>query len=168
MINELRFELMKQEDTEGIYKIWSDIRVTQYMNIEPMNKKETVRDMIKYFQIMSKRRQAERKTIFLGGEIIGSCGYNIIDEDTQKVEIGYEIAFDLWGAGLGEKIVEMLIENAKKRFNAVRIQAKVDPRNTRSLKLLEKCGFEIEGVLRKYEISGGVLVDMLILSKIEC
>jgi ribosomal-protein-alanine N-acetyltransferase len=167
MVSELRFELMKQDDTDGLYEIWSDIRVTQYMNIEPMRKKETVRDMIKYFQIMTKRRQAERCTIFLGDVIIGSCGYNIIDEDTFKVEIGYEIAFDLWGEGLGRKIVDMLVTNAKKKFNAVRIQAKVDPRNTRSLKLLEKCGFEIEGVLRKYEISGGVLIDMLILSRIE-
>ena len=45
-----------------------------------------------------------------------------------------------------------------------RVQAHVDPRNTASFKLLEKQGFQREGVLRNYEYERGDYVDLIMLS----
>ncbi len=45
-----------------------------------------------------------------------------------------------------------------------RVQALVDPRNEASLRLIEKQGFQRDGLLRSYEYERGAYVDLYMLS----
>ena len=45
-----------------------------------------------------------------------------------------------------------------------RVQALVDPRNEGSLRLIERQGFQRDGLLRSYEYERGAYVDLYMLS----
>ncbi|MEC2715766.1 GNAT family protein, partial [Bacillus cereus] len=45
-------------------------------------------------------------------------------------------------------------------------EAKVEPENLNSIKVLQKLQFTFEGTLRKSEISAGKLIDLNIYSKL--
>ncbi|UOB66527.1 GNAT family N-acetyltransferase, partial [Bacillus thuringiensis] len=46
------------------------------------------------------------------------------------------------------------------------VEAKVEPANVNSIKVLEKLNFTFEGTLRKSEKSAGKLIDLNIYSKL--
>lgn len=78
--------------------------------------------------------------------------------------LGYSIDHSVEGRGLMREAVEAVIQFAFKQVNLLRIEACYMPNNTRSAKLLESLGFEVEGRLRKSLEVNGQWEDHLICS----
>lgn len=85
---------------------------------------------------------------------MGSCGYNYLDYEHARAEIGYDLAKAYWGKGYAAEAVSALVDHGFTSLKLNRIEAKVDPRNVNSIKLLEKLEFTREGMLRGYERAG--------------
>jgi ribosomal-protein-alanine N-acetyltransferase len=87
--------------------------------------------------------------IVLHGQVIGAINFNA----GRAVEIyqgGYWLHPDYWGKGIATKAVRTAMAYLRAQQHAHRIQALVEPRNLASVRVLEKCGFRHEGLLRKF------------------
>ena len=86
--------------------------------------------------------------ILLENQLTGTVGFHHSDLRNDRVEIGYWIAPPFQGRGIARRAVDLAV-NAAFNFTSVhRIEAKVRPDNVRSLRLLERLGFQFEGTER--------------------
>lgn len=82
-------------------------------------------------------------------------------------EIGYWLAEPFRGQGIVTDVVKVLSDWLFEiRPALVRIEAKVHSYNPASARVLEKAGFEREGLLRKATIKNGELIDTILMAKI--
>ena len=93
-------------------------------------------------------------------EAVGGIGY-FVQEDVYRysAEIGYWIAEPYWGKGLMTEIVTRFVEKVFERSNVWRIYAGVFGPNKGSQRVLEKAGFEKEGIGRKAVFKDGKILD---------
>lgn len=164
----LHLRKMKISDSSSLFKIWSDPEVTKFMNINCFTDENQAKDMIKLLDELSQDNKAIRFSIIEieSNEIIGSCGYNSIDFENAKAEIGYDIARAFWGRGYASEAICSLLDYAFSSLKLNRIEAKVEPANVNSVKVLQKLNFTFEGTLRQYEKVNGKLNDLNMYSKL--
>lgn len=91
--------------------------------------------------------------------IIGTCTLAGIDLRNRRAEIGFILRHDCWGRGLMREAAGALLDFAFGEMNLHRIEADTDPRNTPSITLLEKLGFQREGLLRERWLVGDEVTD---------
>ena len=83
------------------------------------------------------------------GDVVGTCTLFNVELEHRRAEIGFALRRAVWGKGLARDAVEALIRFAFMTMELHRLEADTDPRNQRSLKLLERQGFRREGYLRE-------------------
>lgn len=97
--------------------------------------------------------------IDFGGVVIGSISLRV-DHDELTAELGYGIGRAYWGKGLTQEAVRAVVAHGFDAIQLAKIFAPVDLRNTQSQRVLEKCGFVREGILRAQEIGrDGTRID---------
>lgn len=99
--------------------------------------------------------------------IIGhiSLFQDTIREKVNSMEIGYNLDEAEWGKGYMTEAVKAVIDYGFKTHELDVIAIRTSPTNTRSARVIEKCGFTYEGTLRKvYKIYDGSLRDSRIFS----
>lgn len=84
------------------------------------------------------------------GEICGVIGL-VLQEDVYKksAEIGYWLGEPYWGKGIATEAVALITTYGFEELNLVRIYSGVFEFNVASMKVLEKNGYEKEGVFKK-------------------
>ena len=166
-----RLTLRKMEinDAAILYKYWSDNSVTRHMNINSFTDIVQAEQMISFLNGLSDEGKLIRWTIInrSDGLIVGSCGYNSFSIENLRGEIGYELGREFWGQGLMTEALTVIIKYGFSTIGLNRIQALVEKGNIASQKLLAKLGFQQDGLLREYEVSKGVPVDLFIYSLIK-
>ena len=93
------------------------------------------------------------------GKMIGTCGFNSCSFIHRRAEISYELAYEYWNKSITTKIVKVLTEFAIKKMKMHRIFANLKVTNPASARVLEKNGFEREGMMRDFVIIGGEYHD---------
>ncbi|WP_442599983.1 GNAT family N-acetyltransferase [Neobacillus sp. D3-1R] len=78
------------------------------------------------------------------GRVIGAAGFNV-QTTLESVELIYHYAKSAWGKGYATEAASACIDFAKKNPQVFKIYASADPKNSGSLKILEKIGFEYKG-----------------------
>jgi len=81
------------------------------------------------------------------GNFVGGIGLHKKMEHCY--DVGYWIAEKYWGKGYATEALKVITELALNEFKIDRVQAYVFDGNTASEKVLEKCGYEYEGYLKK-------------------
>jgi len=99
------------------------------------------------------------------GRPVGSCTARL-DATDGTAEIGYWVGSDVEGTGVAGASIAALVEKVFARGDTFRVQARTAVGNTRSRALLERLGFELEGVLRSAQRMPGGRVDMALYAKI--
>ncbi|GAB0166913.1 GNAT family N-acetyltransferase [Lysinibacillus sp. CTST325] len=157
---------MKMADAHILFNIWSDPEVTKFMNITNFTHEEQAKEMIELFDELTEERKAIRFTIIEkeSNEIIGSCGFNSIDEVNASAEIGYDLAKAYWGKGYAPESISALIDYAFTTLNINRIEAKIEPGNINSIKVVEKLNFTFEGTFQENEESKESTYDINVYS----
>ncbi|KMY49548.1 GNAT family N-acetyltransferase [Peribacillus loiseleuriae] len=160
---------MTEADSPCLFNIWSNPDVTKFMNIENFSDENQAKEMIDFLNELSAQNKAMRYTIIEAktNQIIGSCGFNTLDYENIKAEIGYDLDSTFWGLGYGTEAVSCLLEYAFEHLNFIRIEAKVEPENLNSIRVLQKLGFTFEGTLRKSQKSKDRFIDLNIYSKLK-
>jgi RimJ/RimL family protein N-acetyltransferase len=97
------------------------------------------------------------------GRVIGTCTLFRLDEQNRRAELGYALAREHWGQGLMSEALTALLEYAFSALDLHRIEADVDPRNEPSVRILERLGFQREGLFRERWLVGGETQDSLML-----
>ncbi len=83
------------------------------------------------------------------GPLIGTCILGALSFRHRRAEVGFVLRRDRWGQGLAADALGVLFGFCFGRLGLHRLEADVDPENGRSLRLLEKLGFQREGRLRE-------------------
>jgi RimJ/RimL family protein N-acetyltransferase len=92
--------------------------------------------------------------------LIGGCGFDGFQLGTShRAEIGYWLAKPYWGRGIMTAVVQRLCQHAFDEFGLVKIIAHIFVGNSGSARVLEKCGFQEEGFLRKHFVKDGNPID---------
>ena len=89
--------------------------------------------------------------------MIGSCALFAHQQVHRRAAIGYALASAHWGHGYAHEALRLALDHAFGILELHRLEADVDPRNTASIRLLERLGFVREGVLReRWHVSGEI------------
>jgi RimJ/RimL family protein N-acetyltransferase len=83
------------------------------------------------------------------GRLLGGTGLRF--ETPWRAETGYILAKDAWGKGYATEALRGVVDAAR-RSGVERLQALCHPDNVRSSRVLEKCGFAREGLLRRHSL----------------
>ena len=84
-----------------------------------------------------------------GGAFVGGAGFHAIDWTVPRLEIGYWIGKRYEGQGYCSEAVAAITRMAFETLKASRIEIRCDDRNARSGRVAERCGYTLEGVLRR-------------------
>ena len=102
-----------------------------------------------------------RKGITFEGQLVGYADLADINHFEARANLGYAIGnSSLWGRGLAFEGAKLMLELAFVDLKLERVTGEVNSANTRSLRVLEKLGFKLEGVFRQHETYRGVRGDV--------
>ncbi len=141
------------DDTDAIFDLFSDDRVTPFMDIETLTEREQAAATIREFEEMYTSRSGIRWGIVRkeNDRLIGTCGYHawFADRD-HRAELGCDLLPGHWGCDLMPEALRIVIPFGFETMNLNRIEAMVLPGHERSMALLRKLGFQHEGLLRQH------------------
>ena len=95
-------------------------------------------------------------------EVIGSAAVWIESRVHARAELGYTLAANSWGRGLGTEVASLLVDFAFEHLRAFRVGATCHPDNVGSIRVLEKAGLSYEGRLRGHLLVRGDRRDSLV------
>jgi ribosomal-protein-alanine N-acetyltransferase len=98
-------------------------------------------------------------------QLAGIISLHSIDFANHRAEIGYWLVKEARNKGVGTVSVELLTDYGLMTMGFRRIDALVDNRNEPSKRLLEKAGYQFEGLLKNYVTRpDGSQIDMAIFA----
>lgn len=105
--------------------------------------------------------------IEVNGEAAGAVGFSHgSDIERYSSEIGYWLGEAYWGRGIVTEAVVLLTGQLFARENLLRLFALPFADNPASVRVLEKAGYEREGLLRSSSVKARVVKDQLLYSRI--
>jgi len=102
------------------------------------------------------------------GQVVGSI--SVLRQDDiyrRSAELGYYLGYSYWGKGIMSEAVKQTCQYVFEHSDIERIFAAPFDYNPASQRVLEKCGFEREGILRKNGFKNGEFHDMIMYSLIK-
>lgn len=89
----------------------------------------------------------------LNGEFAGSTRFGLIDYNNKVLHIGWTwIGKRFQGTGLNKNMKFLMLQYAFENMNFEKVEFRIDERNLKSRRAIEKIGGTLEGVLRKNTI----------------
>jgi len=79
-------------------------------------------------------------------------------------EYGYDLNYNYWNQGIMTETLTAVVDFSVHQLNINRVEASVSVGNVASIKVLKKCGFIEEGIMRSRSFWKGKYHDMMILS----
>ena len=155
-----------ESDVEDFFYYYSKPQVSKYiLSSVPKNIEEAKYELqywinIKehnegiYFAIASKDNN----------KLIGTIGLTDHNTKHHRAEISYDIAYEFWNKGIVSKAISKIINYGFFEMNLNRIEAQCVIKNIASHRVLEKNGFQQEGVLRQYRKNLGQYHDIMLFS----
>jgi len=95
---------------------------------------------------------------------VGYVQLKNVDHINRSVELGFYMAPEHQGRGVGTAVVEKLVELAGVNLNMHRICLEVFATNKKAIHVYEKCGFVREGILRDRIVKDGCFKDVVVMS----
>jgi RimJ/RimL family protein N-acetyltransferase len=99
---------------------------------------------------------------------IGGIGLELqADVHRLTAEIGYWLGRTYWGKGVATAAVNAVTSYGFTTLGLCRVYAMVFEHNTASCRVLEKCGYQFEGRMRKSVVKEGRTLDQLLYARIQ-
>ncbi len=158
----LELHLVTERDLPALLRVHKVDAVSRYL---PFDTWKCMEDAEIWFEKVKQRRRdglsiqwaicdRDDKTLY------GTCLMFGYEKESRRVEIGYGLGQDAWGKGFASEAVARMIDYAFIDMDLRRLDARVDPRNSASRKVLQRLGFDHEGCQREREVLKGELVDV--------
>ena len=127
----------------------------------------TEKDALEYihFIINSDAKDTFAYAIDVDGTAVGSIGaFRQGNIHSRTAELGYYLSEEYWGKGIMTEAVRQLCEKLFKETDILRVFAEPFAYNIGSRKVLEKAGFQFEGILKNNAFKNGQVLDMALYS----
>jgi len=156
------------DDSESIFAYRRDRLVNQYQGWIPENLEDTkafilhkVSSVIDvpgtWFQFALIEKNQNR--------LIGDIGIHFLNSpDNLQAEIGCTLDKNHHKMGYATEALTVIVDFLFNRLNKHRIMASIDPRNEKSIRLVERLGFRQEGHFRKSLLINNEWVDDLVFA----
>lgn len=155
------------EDAPEIFDMQTDDLVLRYIN---KRKPETLEEVEALIQQISDAYDKQEMLCWAavirdGDKIIGTCGFNRIEKENLRGEIGGALSPQYWGVGVAYEAVKHIVDYGLTGLGLHSIEAKVDAKNRSAIFLLEQLGFVQEGYFKDRMLVNGKFNDMAIYTK---
>ncbi|MCM1387388.1 MAG: GNAT family N-acetyltransferase [Bacillus sp. (in: Bacteria)] len=151
------------EDAAAMYQNWaSDDEVTKYLTWQTHSSQEVSRAVIEdWVKNYASPNYYEWAVTVKdnGGEPIGSISVVGMKENISMVHIGYCIGRKWWQKGITSEALKAVMDFLFDVVDVNRIEARYDPRNPNSGKVMQKCGMKYEGTLRSADRNNQGICD---------
>jgi RimJ/RimL family protein N-acetyltransferase len=159
-INNVTLRYLELDDIDTLYSWVCDIELAIWSGWTPPLSRAAFRH--KYEQRIT---EPEKDLVMLGiefeGQLVGYVQLALIEDDERRAAAGILVGEKrVWGRGIASTALRTLLDYAFTVRNLERVYAEVYSFNQRSLRLMERVGFQKEGVLRQHEIHNGARQDM--------
>lgn len=152
-------------DIHNIHKGLSDPEITKYYDVHFATLEETKEQMEWYENLKN-----EGTGIWWGiydsttNEFCGAGGFNSLEKQHRKAEIGLWLLKEHWGKGILKEVMPLLFQQGFTTLNLNRIEGYVVSDNEKCRKALEKINFTYEGTMRACEIKDDKPISVAIYS----
>ena len=155
-------------DAPDVLAHFADPEVIAFLDIEALEDLDEAEGIIAWARTVRAEGQGVRWAIRdRAGAFAGTCGFNAIHRlRGRRGEIAYDLARAWWGRGVMDEIMPLLFDFGYRRLGLHRLEAMVTPGNDRSCRLLERHGFQCEGLLRDYGYWRGRFWDQLVYGRL--
>lgn len=162
----LQLRPISEKDIAALFNLFSSEKVTRFMDIERFINVSEAAQLVLFFREKLLSGEGMRWGIFQqdNDTLIGTCGLHHINKTHYKAEMGYDLLPAFWGKGIMTASLNRLLQYAFEVLSLNRIEAVVDPANKLSILLLERLGFQQEGLLRQAFFQKGKFVDAYMFS----
>ena len=130
----LRLRRAKLEDALPLFEVFGDAKAMRYWSTPPHPSLDETRRFVQAM-VEAPDEISDDFVIELDGRPVGKAGC------WRLPEVGYILHPDLWGRGLAREALETVIARMFEVRGQRALTADVDPRNLRSLGLLDRLGF---------------------------
>ncbi|MBZ0282699.1 MAG: GNAT family N-acetyltransferase [Anaerolineae bacterium] len=151
-------------DAEAVFQIRGDYEVTKYNTGKAYATVQEASDLISAIESAYQAQNEIRWGITRKGHslVIGMCGYNYWVRHDRRGSVGYDLARAHWGQGIMSEAVRAVVEFGFNHMGLNRIEADADARNVASTRVLEKIGFQREGLQREQFYEVGAFHDLVL------
>ena len=120
----------------------------------------TVGDAEEWIKLVMASEPETNFAIAINGQAVGGIGL-VLGEDIGRcsAEVGYWLGRTYWGQGIGSEALQTFTTYTLDTFGLCRIFAVPFLGNQASIRVLERAGYQCEGIMRKSAIKNGVLLD---------
>jgi RimJ/RimL family protein N-acetyltransferase len=127
----------------------------------------TLADAEAYLRLVAERPGETSFAIEVEGQAVGGVSLHPgADVERCSAEIGYWLGEPFWGRGIMTAAVRAVTGHAFERLGFARVFAVPYSRNPASSRVLEKAGYEREGLMRRSAIKDGVILDQYLYAKV--
>ena len=120
-----------------------------------------------YLRLVSERPNETSFAIEVAGQAVGGVSLRPgHDVERCSAEIGYWLGEPFWGRGIMTSAVRTVTEHAFDQLGLTRVFAVPFARNPASSRVLDKAGYEREGLMRRSAIKDGVILDQYLYAKV--
>ncbi|MFJ1214577.1 GNAT family N-acetyltransferase [Burkholderia pyrrocinia] len=100
------------------------------------------------------------------GALAGTIGLHTVSTANRSAEIAYDLAPPHWGRGIASALCEAVTAWAFADGGFMRMQGVVLTSNAGSARVLQKCGYRYEGLLRAYKMVRGTPGDFAMYARL--
>lgn len=127
----------------------------------------TLIDAENWLDFVTSQRPEASFAIEVEGHAVGSIGL-LLKPDVERVcaDVGYWLGEPFWGRGIVTAALRTFTAYAFDTHDILRLQSPVFSWNAPSMRVLEKCGYRREGVLRSAAIKDGQVIDLMLYARL--
>ncbi len=127
----------------------------------------TDKDADAWFALNRAHPERTNWAVEVDGQAIGGIGLMPMDDvHSRSAHIGYWLGEPYWGRGIMTAAVRAVSDYALSTLGFQRLEAPVYAWNPASMRVLEKCGYVREGVMKKSVFKDGELIDSVLYARV--
>ncbi|NNF57983.1 MAG: GNAT family N-acetyltransferase [Rhodothermaceae bacterium] len=147
----LRLRHPRPADADAVLAIFGDPTAMRYWSHEPFEDLEAAQNYLATIdEGFAERTLFQWAITELGADdLIGTVTLLHWDRPNRRAEVGYMLSPSHWGKGYASEAVRAVLCFGFEAMDLHRVEAELDPRNEASARLLERLGFQQEGLQRQ-------------------
>jgi RimJ/RimL family protein N-acetyltransferase len=150
-----RLRPYRTDDARAICAVADDFMVARWMT-RAFPHPYTQRDADRWIAFAMSDTRGRYYAIEVDGIVAGGIGVEPFGGERRGgAAFGYWLGQAYWGRGIGTDAARTLSNDALANGALRRLEARVFAQNLASARVLQKCGFELEGTLRAFYVDRG-------------
>jgi [ribosomal protein S5]-alanine N-acetyltransferase len=156
----------RESDIEQLAQIANDKDVARYM-ADRFPHPYTEEDARFWISLHRECETLNNFAIEVNGVVAGGIGMDPLEGERRLgAQFGYWLGREYWGKGIATAACAAFTDYVLNERAFLRLEASVYAPNQASMRVLEKCGYTCEGIMRKAIVKHGEILDAHLYAKV--